>query len=97
MLAFDAPVGCGRIIHAETRPGYVLAIRWEDGSSDLVDLTDLICGNRHFKCLKVPEAFAKAVVLEEGHGIRWNGGPDLSAETLHAIAGAQRKVRASSC
>lgn len=77
------------------RPGRApntLAIDWQGGGSDTIDLTGLIARVHAFAALKEPAAFAAVHRDDTGMGIEWDCGLDLSGSTLKTIAEEQRPM-----
>jgi len=68
----------------------VLDIKWRGGGSDKVDVTGVIAENSRFTHLADTAAFAAVRPIEDGHGIAWPEGPDMSARALASMAEIQR-------
>ena len=59
-----------------------LLVTFDDGETRQFDLRPLL-SRGVFRSLREPEAFASLEVVNEGGGVAWASGPDLSAETLY--------------
>jgi len=70
------------ITGAEYLKGYRIAIRFSNGESGVVDLTDALWGPV-FEPLKNPEAFRRFEVSNVLHTICWENGADLAPELLY--------------
>lgn len=80
---------------ARLRPGaepLTLVLDWDDGTRTPVDLTGLIARSRHIGALADQALFAQAETIEDGHGVEWPGGLDLSAGTLRLLAEEQQPM-----
>lgn len=77
----------------DVKPGdgpFTLALRWQDGTTQTVDLSGLVAGSRHFRrFVDEPGTFRDARVINWGHGISWPNGLDYAAENLARIADEQ--------
>lgn len=69
-----------------------LTIDWKGGGRDAVDLTGLIARTKVFHPLKDAAAFRAVHRVEDGMGIEWDCGLDLSGSTLKIIADEQRPM-----
>jgi len=78
-----------RVINVEIKPGYILAITFDDGTYGEVCIVDRLFGPM-FETLKDPDFFAKARVDEFG-AVRWPNNADLAPDALY------RKVTAHQC
>jgi hypothetical protein len=78
-----------RIVEVEAREGYRVWIRFEDGMSGEVDLSDLV-GKGVFRSWENPEEFRKVFIDEETGTIAWPGNIDLAPDALHQdVAGVK--------
>lgn len=71
-----------------------LTVDWKGGGRDAVDLTGLIARTKAFALLKEADAFRAVHIVEDGMGIEWDCGLDLSGSTLKIIADEQRPMAA---
>lgn len=71
-----------------------LAIDWQGGGRDTVDLTGLIARREVFAPLGDAAEFATAHIINNGGGVAWNCGADCSATSLYIIAEEQRPMKA---
>lgn len=87
------PDGSKRL--ADVRPGqgpFTLALTWQDGSRQTVDLSGLVARSRHFRRFSdEPGTFRDARVVNWGHGIAWPNGLDYAAGNLARIADEQEE------
>jgi hypothetical protein len=78
-----------RIVEVEAREGYRVWIRFEDGISGEVDLSDLV-GKGVFQGWEDPEEFRKVFIDEETGTIAWPGNIDLAPDALYQdVAGVK--------
>jgi len=78
-----------RIDEVEAREGYRVWIRFEDGISGEVDLSDLV-GKGVFQSWEDPEEFRKVFIDEETGTIAWPGNIDLAPDALYRdVAGVK--------
>jgi hypothetical protein len=78
-----------RIVEVEAREGYRVWIRFEDGISGEVDLSDLV-GKGVFQSWEDPEEFRKVFIDEETGTIAWPGNIDLAPDALYQdVAGVK--------
>jgi hypothetical protein len=72
-----------RIELAETRPGYRVWIRFEDGTAGEVDLSDLV-GQGVFASWTDAQEFERMFVDSESGTLAWPGGIDLAPDALYS-------------
>ena len=80
---------------AAVRPGkapLTLAIEWEGGGRDTVDLTGLASGDPAFAGLADPAFFAVVHTVGYGSGIAWTDDLDIAASVLVTMAEEQRPL-----
>jgi Protein of unknown function (DUF2442)/Helix-turn-helix domain len=82
-----------RIEKAEAEDGGGLRILWIDGSTSLIDLSDLIGRLEGLAPLRDPLVFAKARVGDFGWAVVWTGEIDIGADTLFRLAVEQKALR----
>ena len=70
------------IIHVEPRKEFRLFLRFADGLSGEVDVSDLV-GKGVFRAWKKAGFFAKAYVDPESHTVCWPGEIDLATDALY--------------
>ena len=70
-----------RVTNVETKPGYTLAITFDDGTYGEVSIADRLFGPM-FEPLKDPDFFAKARVDEFG-AVCWPNAADLAPDALY--------------
>ena len=70
------------IVKAEHIDGFRLRLRFNNGETGVVDLTDALWGPV-FESLKSPAAFARFKVSEVFRTVCWENGADLAPEFLH--------------
>lgn len=83
-----------RRVRPASRPN-TLTIDWKGGGHDSVDLTGLIARTLAFAPLKDAPAFGAVHTVEDGMGIEWDCGLDLSGSTLEVMAQEQRPMAAA--
>lgn len=71
-----------RIADIIPQDGHGLLVTFDNGEMRRFDLRPLLSRDV-FRSLREPEAFASLEVVNEGGGVAWASGPDLSAETLY--------------
>lgn len=71
-----------RVIDVEPRPGYRLWLRFEDGRTGEIDLSDLV-GVGVFRRWEDEGAFRAVYVDSETGTIAWHGGIDLDPDVLY--------------
>jgi hypothetical protein len=74
------------LIEATLRHGYVVAVRFDDGTSGDVDLSYLTEYGGVFEPLKDPAYFAQLRADAEAGTIVWPNDADIAPETLYAHA-----------
>lgn len=78
-----------KIVEAEARAGYLLWIRFEDGTEGEVDLRDLV-GKGVFESWQDPRKFRNVRVDPETHTVAWPDGVELCPDSLYRdVAGAR--------
>jgi len=82
-----------RIHKADAIDASRLAIEWEDGSTDIVDLSGVQQRFPPFGPLREEAAFRALSVIDWGNAIAWECGIDYSALRLCQIADIQRAAR----
>jgi Protein of unknown function (DUF2442) len=70
-----------------------LLVRWIDGSTSLIDLSDLIARLKGLELLHDPAVFAKLRVGDFGWAAIWPDDIDIGADTLFRLAVEQRALR----
>jgi hypothetical protein len=75
-----------RIERIEPLESRRLLIQWKDGSESAVDLTATIERFAGLAALRKPKVFVRARVGDWGWAVRWPGGIDIAARTLHRLA-----------
>ncbi len=66
---------------------YTLTLEWQDGTTDILDCTNL---DREFgQSTMPPDVFATARIILGGWGIAWNNDEDIGADTLWELARMQ--------
>jgi hypothetical protein len=70
-----------KIVKVQVKPGYVLAVEFDDGVSGEVSLADRLFGPM-FEPLKDPEYFAKAAVDPFG-AVCWPNEADIAPDALY--------------
>jgi len=80
-----------RITEASVLSPLRLSLRFEDGWSAQVDLSDFVSGFKSLAPLRDPKLFAQVAVEEWGSGLTWdNEGPlSIAATTLYRLAAEQ--------
>ncbi|MCC6208818.1 MAG: DUF2442 domain-containing protein [Gammaproteobacteria bacterium] len=76
-----------RIVEIKPLEGYRLWVRFHDGTSGTVDLSDDLWGPM-FEPLKDPQLFAQARIDPELETVTWPNGADLAPEFLYQNANA---------
>lgn len=77
-----------RITEARATAHYRLFVKFDDGASGEVDLSDLV-GNGVFAAWQDPSVFAKVTIDGTTGTVSWPGGIDLCPEKLyHDITGS---------
>ncbi|MBM3556014.1 MAG: DUF2442 domain-containing protein [Alphaproteobacteria bacterium] len=72
-----------RIISVQADPErQTLTLRWADRGVTIKDMRSLIAKRRVFAPLGDPRVFAKARVVDGGHGIAWGDDIDYAADAL---------------
>ena len=71
-----------RLVEAEYVRDYVLRLRFDDGSTGQVDLSDRLYGEV-FEPLKSLEVFRSFEVHPELHTLVWSNGADFAPEFLY--------------
>ncbi len=71
-----------RLVEARYVRGFVIWLRWSDGSQGEVDLAGELHGPV-FEPLRDPAYFRSFIVSPEMHTIVWPNGADLAPEFLH--------------
>lgn len=74
-----------RISRARALPRYRLELWFTDGSSGIVDLSDMV-GKGVFAAWNDPDEFAKVVVNPRTRTVEWPGGIDLDPDVLYRDA-----------
>jgi hypothetical protein len=83
-----------RAVAIETRPGYRIAVSFDDGTSGLVDFTHLLF-ERDTGCfaeLRDPARFAEVVINPEWGHIEWPNGADVDPYLLYEAAHGQAVI-----
>jgi len=80
------------LVEAVARDGYVVSVRFEDGTGGDVDLGYLREYGGVFEPLKDPQYFRRLRADEEAGTIVWPNDADIAPETLYAHA---KRVAAS--
>ncbi|CAO3358358.1 DUF2442 domain-containing protein [Azospirillum melinis] len=71
--------------------GAVLALTWDDGRADRVDLTGwLESGHPYFHQLRDPAVFATARLADDTT-VEWNGDEDLAIDSMHLALLAEQQ------
>ncbi|KAA0577520.1 DUF2442 domain-containing protein [Azospirillum sp. Sh1] len=71
--------------------GAVLALTWDDGRADRVDLTGwLESGHPYFHQLRDPTVFASARLVD-ATTVEWNGDEDLAIDSMHLALLAEQQ------
>jgi uncharacterized protein DUF2442 len=70
------------IIEAKYVSGYIIKLRFRDGTTGEIDLESELTGPM-FEPLRKPEAFRQFRVHPEFHTLVWPNGADLAPEFLH--------------
>ncbi|WP_420723323.1 MULTISPECIES: DUF2442 domain-containing protein [unclassified Hwanghaeella] len=79
-----------RLQNVKPLENFCLALTWEDGPTQVADLSGLVRASRHFNVFaKDPDAFKTVTTINWGHGVGWSNGLDFSAENLALIASEQ--------
>jgi hypothetical protein len=73
--------------------GFILALRFDDGSTGTVDFKPTIKKGGVFKQLSDPRLFAQAVIGERGRSVLWPGDIDFDADALYMTATKSRSRR----
>ena len=75
---------------ADALPNSRVAITWQDGSTDVVDLSSLLAKGGVFAALRDPAAFAAVRIGERGRSLVWRDAEgddlDLCADALWRLA-----------
>jgi DNA-binding XRE family transcriptional regulator len=80
-----------RIRAAKAGEGYSVAVTWENGTTDGIDLLPFIFGYKVFRPLRNDRAlFESLQVDEDGTAIVWTDAMDMAAYTLERLAESQR-------
>jgi hypothetical protein len=74
------------LIEATAQDGYVVSVRFEDGTAGDIDLSYLAENGGVFEPLKDPEYFRRLRADEEAGTIVWPNDADIAPETLYAHA-----------
>lgn len=75
---------------ASAKAPFTLSLTWNNGKKQTVDLSGLVAHSDRFRVFaEEPETFREVSVINWGHGIEWENGLDLSAESLAFIAAEQ--------
>jgi len=74
------------------RKGHILAIEWNGGGKDTVDMSAVIERFKPFARLTNFAEFKAVEPVDFGHGIEWENGLDYSADNLARMAKAQKAV-----
>ena len=75
------------VVEARHVSGYVVWLRFRDGTEGQVDLSSELVGPI-FASLHDPAKFAEFYVHPEFHTLSWPNGADIAPETLHRRARA---------
>jgi uncharacterized protein DUF2442 len=71
-----------RLEKIEPHDDFILRLYWENGPTQIADLSRLVRASRHFNVFaKDPDAFKTVTTINWGHGVGWSNGLDFSAET----------------
>ena len=77
-----------RITEAQARRNYRLFVRFDDGATGEVDLSDLV-GKGVFASWQDPSVFGKVAIDADTGTVCWPGGIDLCPENLyHDVTGS---------
>jgi hypothetical protein len=80
-----------RLQAARAAKGYSVAVTWENGIVDTIDLSPFILGYKVFRPLRSDRALFESVqVDEDGTAIVWSEAIDMAAYTLERLAESQR-------
>jgi hypothetical protein len=74
-----------RVVEVRPLPGYKLWLRFQDGVSGTVDLSDQLWGPM-FEPLKDATLFDKVAIHPELETVTWPNGADLAPEFLYQAA-----------
>lgn len=74
------------LIEATAQDGYVVSVRFEDGTAGDIDLSYLTAYGGVFEPLKDPEYFRRLRADEEAGTIVWPNEADIAPETLYTHA-----------
>lgn len=77
-----------RAVAVQTVPRYRLAVTINDGTSGVVDLTQLLFERETgvFAALREPERFAEVAINPEWGHLEWPNGADIDPYVLHERA-----------
>jgi hypothetical protein len=75
-----------RLLEATPTEGYLVHVRFEDGTDADIDLGYLAKRGGVFEPLRDPDYFRKLRVYPEGQTIFWPNEADIAPETLYARA-----------
>ena len=78
-----------RVVEVRPLEDYVIWVRFSDGISGEVDLSDL-AGKGVFASWQNPEEFRKVFIDPETHTVAWPGGIDLCPHTLYQDIAARK-------
>ncbi|MBF0162552.1 MAG: DUF2442 domain-containing protein [Magnetococcales bacterium] len=79
-----------RIEAVHALPGTLtLAVKWRDGSEELVDMSPVIRRSAPLRHLEDPGKFAEVGVIDWGCAIGWRGDLGYGADTLYEQARQQ--------
>lgn len=74
------------VVSATPGEGYSLYLRFDDGSSGIVDIAELVTFQGIFAPLRDPAFFRQAIVHPEFGVVCWPNGADLDSDVLYSIA-----------
>jgi hypothetical protein len=70
-----------------------IRVAWQDGTTDVVDLSPMILAYKVFRLLhKDPTLFRTVALGYLGGSITWGGDMDIGADTIERLAVAQRPM-----
>lgn len=71
-----------RIVGLKYAGGYTLRLRWVNGKTMPVDLSEPVTRLKGLRPLRDPAVFAQAAKGEGGHSVAWPGDLDMGADRL---------------
>ncbi len=79
----DAPDRIVRLISAKALPGFRLEVRFDDGSSGVVDLSHLVGQGVFARWSEHPAEFERVEIDAKTGAPMWPGGLDVAPDGLH--------------